>query len=206
MKEKKFALILFWIGVIFAVGFAGVIGRSLYHNLRTLSGEELAASVWALDKPIFMLWAFSITLGSLLAGLGAFFYVKTKPIFIWLTPIGVLTGVVLMNIIWSRFYNTTLFGIGGLIILVCFFVIVWVWMKKYAPLEPPARAAGSFKLIGYLFLINASWFLCGETGKMHLKAFEGSPPPSPIEIMVFLVLGWVFIMVGEYKELRVNNN
>jgi hypothetical protein len=58
-------------------------------------------------------------------------------------------------------------------------------------------------MVGYLFWINASWFLCGETGKLHLKAFEGDPAPSPIEIMVFLVLGWLFVMVGEYKAARL---
>jgi len=104
---------------------------------------------------------------------------------------------------WSRVYNPTLFGIGGVIILVSFFAIVWVWMKKYAMDDPQGKIAGSYKLVGYLFWINASWFLCGETGKMHLKAFEGDPLPSPIEIMVFLVLGWIFVLIGDYKELKL---
>jgi len=77
-----------------------------------------------------------------------------------------------------------------------------VWMKKYAMLDMQEKIAGSFKLIGYLFWINASWFLCGETGKMHLKVFEGSSIPTPIEIMVFLVLGWFFVLVGDYKEMQ----
>ncbi len=205
MNGKKIALALFWIGLIIAVGFAGVIGRSLYHNLRTLTAEELAATVWAMDRPIFMLWAFSITLGSLLAGLGAFLYAKTKAVFYWLTPIGILAAVYVMNFIWNRIYNPTLFGIGGLIILISFFVIVWVWMKKYAQVDDKVKIAGSYKLIGYLFWINASWFLCGETGKMHLKVFEGSPQPTPIEIMVFLVLGWLFLMLGEFQELRLKD-
>jgi hypothetical protein len=164
MKRQKLALTLFWIGVILAVAFAGIIGRSLYHNLRTHTGEELDATIWAMDKPIFMLWAFSITLGSLLAGLGAFLYVKTKPVFSWITAIGVLVAVLVMNFVWSRVYNPTLFGIGGLIILIIFFATVWVWMKKYSMLDLQEKVAGSFKLIGYLFWINASWFLCGETG------------------------------------------
>lgn len=206
MKGNKLALTLFWIGLIVAVGFAGIIGRSLYHNLRTLTGEELAATTWALDKPVFMLWAFSITLGSLLAGLGAFIYVRTKPAFLWLTPVGVLAAVFAMNFIWNRVYNPTLFGIGGLFILVSFFLIVWVWMKKYAQRDLPEKVAGSYKLIGYLFWVNASWFLCGETGKMHLKAFAGSSVPTPVEIMVFLVLGWLFILLGEYKELQLRRN
>jgi hypothetical protein len=206
MKNQKIGQILFWIGVILAVAFAGIIGRSLYHNLRTLTGEEIDATIWALDKPVFMLWAFSITLGSILAGIGAFVYVKTKPVFSWITPVGVLAAVLVMNFVWSRVYNSTLFGIGGLIILVIFFAMIWVWMKKYVMLDMQAKIAGSFKLIGYLFWINASWFLCGETAKMHLKVFEGSPLPSPIEIMVFLVLGWFFVLVGDYKEMRLKKS
>jgi hypothetical protein len=38
---------------------------------------------------------------------------------------------------------------------------------------------------------------------MHLKAFEGRSPPVPIEIMVFLVLGWLFVLVGDYKAMRL---
>jgi len=206
MKNQKIGQILFWIGVIFAIAFAGMIGRSLYHNLRTLTGQELDTTIWAMDKPIFLLWVFSITLGSLLAGIGAFVYVKTKPVFSWVTAVGVLAVVLAMNFIWSRIYNPTLFGIGGLIILVIFFAIIWVWMKKYSMLDMQEKNAGSFKLIGYLFWINASWFLCGETGKMHLKVFEGSPLPTPIEIMVFLVLGWSFILFGDYQEMRLKKS
>jgi phage gp29-like protein len=76
-------------------------------------------------------------------------------------------------------------------------------MKKYAILDIEEKIAGSFKLIGYLFWINASWFLCGETAKMHLKAFEDSSLPSPIEVMAFLVLGWLFVLIGEYKSMRL---
>jgi hypothetical protein len=206
MKKQKIGQLLFWIGVIFALAFAGIIGRGLYHNLRTLTAVELDATIWALDKPIFLLWAFSVTLGSILAGIGAFLYVKTKPVFPWLTGIGVLAAVLLMNFVWSRVYSSTLFGIGGVIILVTFFAIVWVWLKKYAMLDMQEKIAGSFKLIGYLFWINASWFLCGETGKMHLKVFEGDPIPTPIEIMVFLVLGWFFVLVGDYKEMRLKKS
>ena len=203
VKKRTLALGLFWIGVFLAVAFAGVIGRSLYHNLRTLTGEELDATIWATGDPIFMFWALSVALGSVLAGIGAFVYVKTRPAFSWLTGIGVLGAVIVMVMVWSRVYNATLFGLGGIVILLSFFAIVWVWMKQYAGLDIQEKTAGSFKLVGYIFWINASWFLCGETAKMHLKAFEGQSPPSPIEIMVFLVLGWLFVLVGEYKAMRL---
>ena len=205
MKKQKIGLALFWIGLVIAVAFTGVIGRSLYHNLRTLTMEELSATIWADGGPMFILWALSVTLGSIVAGVGAFVYVKTKPVFPWLTSIGVLGAVIAMVMVWSRVYDSTLFGIGGIIILISFFAIVWVWMKKYAGLGMQEKIAGSYKLIGYIFWINASWFLCGETAKLHLKAFEGSSVPSPIEIMVFLVLGWIFVLIGDYKEMRLKS-
>lgn len=204
MKKQKIGLTLFWIGLLIAVVFAGIIGRSLYHNLRTLTMDELSATIWADGGPMLILWALSVTLGSIVAGIGAFIYVKTKPVFPWLTGIGVFGAVIAMVMVWSRVYDSTLFGIGGIIILVSFFAIVWVWMKKYAELEIQVKIAGSYKLVGYIFWINASWFLCGETAKLHLKAFEGSAVPSPIEILFFLVLGWLFVLIGDYKEMRLN--
>jgi hypothetical protein len=201
MRRQKIGLILFWIGVTFAVAFAGIGTLSLMTHLRTLTAEELEATIWAVGDPLFILWALSVALGSVLAGIGAFVYVNTKPSFSWLTGIGVLGAVVVMVMVWSRIYNSTLFGIGGIIILVSFFAIVWMWLKKYAALDIQEKIAGSFKLIGYIFWINASWFLCGETAKMHLKAFEGSSAPSPIEIIVFLVLGWIFVLIGDYREM-----
>ncbi len=200
-NEQKLALSLFWIGVIFAVAFAGIGSRSLLHNLRTLTLEQNNGTMWADGGLLWIAWGFSVTLGSILAGIGAFMYVKTKPIFSWLTAIGVFGVVFAMLMVWGRVYNTTLFGIGGTIILLSFFAIVWVWMKKYAGLDMPEKIAGSYKLIGYIFWIQASWFLCGETARMHLKAFEGLSPPTPIEVMVFLVLGWLFVLIGEYKAI-----
>ncbi|HRW09835.1 MAG TPA: hypothetical protein P5121_32260 [Caldilineaceae bacterium] len=200
---KRVPLILFWVGLLFALAFTSIGTQSLMQNLRTLTIEENNATIWADGGFLWITWGFSVTLGSLVAAIGAFLYVKTKAVFSWLTAIGVLGAVFAMLMVWSRFYNATLFGIGGTLILVAFFAIVWVWMKKYAALDMPEKIAGSFKLIGYLFWINTSWFLCGETARMHLKAFEGKSPPVPIEIMVFLVLGWLFVLIGEYSEMRV---
>jgi hypothetical protein len=203
MKKQKLVLSLFWIGLLIAVAFAGVGTRSLMHNLRALTIEENNATIWADGGLLWISWGFSVTLGSILAGIGAFVYVKTKPVFSLLTGIGVLGAVFVMVMVWNRVYNSTLFGIGGTIILLSFFVIVWIWIKKYAVLDIQEKIAGSFKLIGYIFWINASWFLCGETARMHLKAFEGKSLPTPIEVMVFLVLGWIFVLIGDYREMRL---
>jgi len=204
--QKKVALVLFWVGLLIAVVFAGVAGWELTRNLRTLTSEELSATIWDLGGPLFMLWAFSVPLGSVLAGTGALLYARTKPMFVWLTGVAVLGLVIAMTVVWSREYFAPLFGIGGVLILVFFFFIVWSWMKRYAALSSQEKTAGAFKLVGYLFWMNATWFLCGETGKLHLRAFAGDPAPSPIEIMVFLALGWFFVLLGEYKAMRLKKS
>jgi hypothetical protein len=203
MNKQKLELSLFLIGLLYALVIAGVATWSLNQNLRTLTSEELGLTIWNLEGPLFVLWAFSVPLGSLLAIIGAFLYAKSKPSFIWLTAIGFPVVVIAMVAIFSREYSSPLFGIGGVVILIFFFSIVWLWIKKYSALDMQGKIAGSYMLIGYLFWVNASWFLCGETAKMHLKAFEGSPAPSPIEIMVFLVLGWFFVFLGQYKSRQL---
>jgi hypothetical protein len=62
MNKQKLALVLFWIGLLFAVAFAGIGTWSLMHNLRTLTMEELNATIWADGGPLFILWAFSVSL------------------------------------------------------------------------------------------------------------------------------------------------
>jgi hypothetical protein len=203
MKREALALSLFGGGLVVAAAFTSVGTWSLMGTLRNLTMEEVATTIWALDGPLFYLWAFAVPLGSVLAGIGAFTYVKAKPIFAWLTGIGVLGAVLVMNLLWSRVYEPILFGIGGTVILFSFFALVWIWMKNVAQQDTDRKIASSYKLVGYLFWINASWFLCGETGKLHLRAFEADPMPSPIEIMVFLVLGWVFVIAGEYKSRQL---
>lgn len=205
MKSQRIGRNMFRAGLLFSVAFAGIVGQGLYRNLRTLTGEQLAATAWALDKPVFLLWALSITIGSILAGIGAFVSVRARPVFSWLAGIGVSSVVIATVIVWSRVYSSALFGVGGIIILLAFFAIVWTWMKRYAGCSMREKTAGSYRLIGYLFWINASWFLCGESAKLHLRAFEGSPAPVPSEIMVLLVLGWLFVMIADYSELRLKN-
>jgi hypothetical protein len=132
MRTERISLTLFWFGMAIAVAFAVIGTRGLMQNLRTLTMEQLDATVWALDKPLFKLWAFSVPLGAILAAVSAFAYVKTRAVFSWVTAVGVLGAVIAMTIVWTRVYDATLFGIGGTIILISFFAIVWIWMKQNA--------------------------------------------------------------------------
>jgi hypothetical protein len=131
--------------------------------------------------------------------------VKANRVFIW--TLGVVFPVIVVTTIMvysTRYYPGGFYGVGGGLILLFFFSLVWLWMKKYEGQDQQERIAGSLKLIGYLFWINASWYLCGDTAKLHLKAFEGTSVPSPTETMVFLVLGWFFVALGEYRSVKID--
>ncbi|MEZ4736443.1 MAG: hypothetical protein R3E79_55865 [Caldilineaceae bacterium] len=47
MNEKRVPLILFWVGLLFALAFTGIGTQSLMQNLRTLTIEENNATMWA---------------------------------------------------------------------------------------------------------------------------------------------------------------
>ena len=202
MHQLRSVRILFWMGLLIAFAFAGGATWSLLGTFRVHTAAEVARSVWHWDKALFKIWAFAVPMGTLMAVIGALLYVKAGRSLAWILGIGFWLIVFPMVAIFTRKYYPLLFGLGGILILLTFFALVWIWMKQYAGQEHQRKVAGSYKLIGYLFWINATWFLCGETAKMHLKVYEGSVQPSPIEIMVFLVLGWFFVTLGEYRSVR----
>lgn len=205
MSKSRFALIPFWTGLLFAFAFASVGTWSLMNVLNTHLFAEVASTAWKLDGTLFRIWAFAVPLGSLLAVIGALVFVKANRALIWTLGVGFPLIVVTTIMVFStRYYPGGFYGVGGSLILLLFFSLVWLWMKKYSGQDPQERVAGSFKLVGYLFWINASWYLCGDAAKLHLKAFEGTSIPSPTETMVFLVLGWFFVALGEYKSVKID--
>ncbi|UCF31733.1 MAG: hypothetical protein JSV26_04830, partial [bacterium] len=203
MNEPRTAMIPYWAGLIFAFAFAGVGTWSLMKVLNTHSFAEVAGTAWNLEGPLFRVWAFAVPFGSLLAAVGALVHVKANRAIIWAIGVGFPVIVVTTIMVYSaRYYPGGFYGVGGISILVLFFSLVWMWMKRYAGQDPGIKVAGSLKLIGYLFWVTGSWYLCGDTAKLHLKAFEGTSVPSPTETMVFLVLGWFFVALGEYRSGR----
>jgi hypothetical protein len=93
-----------------------------------------------------------------------------------------------------------LFGIGGTLILLFFIGILWLWAKERKALKDAPTTAADLKLIGYVFMLIAAWFICGIASQPFLKALEGETPSTPIHVMIFLVLGWLFLFLSHYKS------
>lgn len=102
---------------------------------------------------------------------------------------------------------TWYFGILGGLLTVLFLGTVWYWMR-YSRLERGAmRKAGDLKVVGYGFLMLASWFLCGIVGppgsaaRPEMMKAENIVTSSYV-VMLFLFLGFLFVFLGQRVTYR----
>jgi len=202
MKAQKAGLIIFWIGTVYMV-VGGFVGSWLITPaLRNLTLAQYSETIWSWDGALFWIWAFSLPLGSILVGVGILLYVRAKSSLIWLFGIGVFIILGIVERVLPSTHFPPVFGIGGGLILGFFLAILWFWAKKYKVLEGSARAAAYFQLVSYAFFFIAMWFLCQTLGAPFLKVLEGEPPSSPISIIIYLVLGWLFLFLSHYKSAQ----
>ncbi|MFC1481319.1 hypothetical protein ACFL6E_03625 [Candidatus Neomarinimicrobiota bacterium] len=198
MTRQKVGLLLFWFGVAWAIIWGIVIGRLFvtpaFQNLTT---GELNQTMWALEGPLFLMWGvLGVPLGALLAGIGVLLNAggiawKYGGGLFLVFSIG-LAGSFLGHKPW-------LFGVGGTIILLSFLGILWFWAEERKTLAGVAATAADLKLMGYVFIVIGAWFTCGALGKPFLLAVRDLPPSSPVHIIVFTALGWLFLALGHYK-------
>jgi len=198
MNRQKIGLILFWVGFIWAV-IGGVVGGvSASSVMNSLTMAELNQSVWAIDGAVFLLYSLSPILGALVAGIGILLYSGAKGLTIWVFGIGIVLAVVTAVIVTEMGYFPPLFGIGGSLILLFFFGIQWLWAQERVALKGLSTTAADLKLFGYVFMLIAAWFTCGIGSQPFLKSFDGEGPGNPMTVMIFLVLGWLFLYLSHY--------
>ena len=202
MQKQKVGLLLFWIAVIWAILW-GVIGSIFVDTaLKNLTIEEFNQTIWAFMGLWHLLWVFGVPLGALVAGIGLLLYSDAKGSTVWKFGIGSVLGVTLGMAIGFLGHIPPLFGIGGTLILLLFFGILWLWAKERMALKDASATAVDLKLVGYVFMLIAAWYICGIAGQPFLKALEGTPTASPIHVMIFLVLGWLFLFLSHYKSYK----
>ena len=163
---------------------------------------ELNQTIWGFTGFGTMLWGFGVPLGALVAGIGLLLYSGAKGATVWKFGIGILLAVSIGALMSLLGHFPPLFGIGGILILLFFTGILWLWAKERLALKGASTAAADFKLVGYVFMLIAVWFICGIAGQPFTKAFEGQAPTSPIHVMIFLVLGWLFLYLSHYKSRK----
>lgn len=203
MSKQRVGMVLFWIAVVWAIVWGAIVSMSVGSALDTHTMEELRETSWALEGSLMMLWGlFGVPLGALVAGIGLWLHAGTKCSTILINAVGIAVAVFIGMLFVTLGHFPPLFGIGGSLILLLFLGCAWLWAKERVGLDGSAGAAADLRLVGYIFLVIAAWFTCGALAQPFATAFEGEAPTSPIHVMLFYVLGWLFLFLSHYRSRR----
>jgi hypothetical protein len=85
-----------------------------------------------------------------------------------------------------------LFGIGGMLILLFYFLILWQNARKFKN--------NAYKLGGYTFLVTGFWFTCGLASRQYQSALGAGE--SPIDITTYFVLSMLFFWLSELRNSK----
>ncbi|MFC1930327.1 hypothetical protein ACFLWE_00290 [Chloroflexota bacterium] len=211
MKSKMIGLIIFWLFTAYMVGVGFIASWWVVPTYRNLSPVQISESIWSNDGLFFILWALSVPVGSVLAGVGLLIFARSKSSRIWLFGVGVILLLVLIGLVPIPGYYPPIFGIGGGLILTLFLVTIWFWAKKRPFLEGSARTAADFQLAGYVFFIVAAWYLCGLLGPpayllnpekvKEFGSLQGAQNQA-VNIFIYLIIGWLFTFLSHYKSRK----
>jgi hypothetical protein len=160
MTKQKVGLVLFWIAIIWAIGWGVIGGIFADLTMNSLTWDELSQSIWAIGGPLNMLWGvFGVTLGAIVAGIGLLLYSGAKASTVWKFGIGIfLVYIITIMVLPALGYFPPLFGIGGTLILLFLMGILWLWAKERRALKGSSTTATDFRLVGYVFMFMAAWF------------------------------------------------
>jgi hypothetical protein len=203
MTKQKVGLVMFWAGAIWMIAWvytgSGIFGPLL----RSSTTEEINQTIWAFMGPLNRLYGVSVPLGAIVTGVGLLLYSGAKGSTVWKVGIGLFVSFVISLVTLAlNLYSPPLFGIGGTLILLSFIGILWLWAKERIALKGSSTTAADFKLVGYVFMLIAAWFLCGKAAEGFVKGLEGLPTMSMMNILILLAMGWFFLFLSHYKSLQ----
>jgi hypothetical protein len=201
MNKQKLGLGLYWIAILWAFLW-GIIGSIFVDSaFRNLTMDELNLTMWAQQGPWTMIWAlFGVPLAAIVAAIGVLIYSGAKGSTVLKYGIGIPLIIFIGLAAGSIGHIPVLFGIGGTLILLCFTGILWLWAKERMAIKDGHTTAADLKMVGYVFMLIAAWFICGIASQPYLKALDEVSLSSPIHVMIFLVLGWIFLFLGHHKS------
>lgn len=199
MNRQKIGKILFWIGVInMMVWLALTIIQSPTQRVHT--AEELSGTIHAIWGPLFWIRIMGGS-GPAFSLVGVLVYTGKKGSYFWL--LGLLPNLLNFGQYWQPSTHVpALFGIGGTVILVSYFGILWLWTRTYAAYEGLARIGKQVQLLGYSVLVVTGLLLCMYFGNPKQLALAVLAIPSSELINLTLSLGMLLLFLGHYLVAR----
>jgi len=180
--------------------------------------EQFNGTIWAFGGPVFIFISLSVPVGVVLTAIGMLLYSESDKPRRWPFAAFVIGGFLAAI---SVLYPATLassppfFGVSGGLIFVFFFAALWYWAKNRGTLAGSARTAADFQLVSYVFFLLAASVLCALLG----NPFSGLYFPEKVlrvkalpfhycmgtKIAVYLVLGWLFSFLSQYKRYKAHD-
>jgi hypothetical protein len=202
LNRQRIGLILFWLGALFTVVWQALTwGQSPIQRVQT--AEELTGTVHAVWGALFTIRIIGGG-GPTLSLVGALLYADKKGSYAWL--LGFLPSLVNFGMYWEPSRHVpALYGIGGMVILLSYFGILWLWTRTYSNYEGAGRTGRQIQLLGYSLLVVAGNLLCMYFGNPYQLALADLPIPSGLIINLTLSLGMLLLFVGHYLVARGSN-
>lgn len=189
-----------------------LVGNIIQADISGSGVSVYTAQAGAIGWGLFALFAFGFPTGLGLAAVGAASAGGTTPrrwgITVLLTAAAVLTPL-LVPVLSGRAGNPVFFSTGGYIILALSGLTMWLWSARRRSIPPEARLPVDLQGAGYACFGMAAWNICGIGGMPSFslrpeKAVELGSAPFAVgqmkAVMVLLVLGWVFTVLGIQKS------
>jgi hypothetical protein len=215
MKSKNSGMVILIIGILYLLIVSWLCSWWYVSDYRELGSEFISSSSWFTSLSFNIIWALSAPLGSVLVILGFALSVPIEKKRILAILIGSIFLLFWLAIWFITSITSSLYGIGGGIIIICFLISVWSWAKKRPTLEVRYRLASDLKIISHLFFFIAAWGLCGLLG----SPLFGLRPELMIEyktqtaaytmgakVMVCLAIGWVLLAISQYIDTYSKRN
>jgi len=211
MKNKTgIGIFIAGIVIILTGQFLGLQVESRIHEV----GIQRFISV---DMNLFRSYYLSYPLGIIIAVIGVLYSrIETSRLLLYLI-IGLVSLTVYdqAHLVAGTYPNPIFFGIGGGSITLILLGLIWCWAKNRDELGENTKTAADLQMLGYIFLAFASWTVCGIGGvpgyalyPAKMLQFQTLPILFSLlaKVMIFFILGWFFILLGQLKLIWSNKN
>jgi hypothetical protein len=186
---RKSGKAVFGVGVFLAVTM-GVIASIDPGYVCKLDAENLPTTLWSYPALCFVFWAFSVPIGFMIAATGILMHANAGRKTVLKFSLGIIGTYLFISFANGPMPHVPfLFGIGGTMIMLFYFLILW---KNAANFKENA-----YKLAAYTFLLTGFWFTCGLGSRQYQPALGAGE--SPIDIMTFFVLAMLFFWLSETR-------